>query len=171
MQALIIFFVELCALRRAPQDLPASEILLGIVALANLVIGGLVGLVARVAIGPILSRTIAVIALTLLALYGALRLVGRDARFMQSATALLGSEALIGALMLIPLSFDPFGSQETELAALGALLFIALIVWGLVVTGHILRHTFEITLAQGAAIAFAFKVGAALLVGFVFGGS
>jgi hypothetical protein len=38
-----------------------------------------------------------------------------------------------------------------------------------VVTGHILRHTFQISLGQGAAIAVAFKVGVVLLIGLAFG--
>jgi hypothetical protein len=44
-----------------------------------------------------------------------------------------------------------------------------LFVWSVVVTGHILRHTFRISLGQGAAIAVAFKLGMVLVVGALFG--
>jgi hypothetical protein len=169
LQALILFFAELCALRRTPQELPASEVLLAVVALAGFVVGLMVGLVAGLPIGSSLFQTFAEIALTLAALFTALRLMGLQARFTQSATALLGSGALIGVIALIPLSFNPTGSEETDLAALGALLLLVLFVWSVVVTGHILRHTFRISLGQGAAIAVAFKLGMVLVVGALFG--
>jgi hypothetical protein len=170
-QALILFFVELCALRRNPQDLPASEILLAVVAVASLLVGVMIGLVAHLSIGASLAQTLFELATTLGALFVALRLMRLDARFMQSATALLGSGVVIGAIALIPLSFNPTGSQETDLAALGALLLLVVFVWSVVVTGHILRHTFQISLGQGAAIAVAFKVGVVLLMGIAFGGA
>ncbi|MFB1486787.1 MULTISPECIES: hypothetical protein [unclassified Thiocapsa] len=171
MQALILFFVELCALRRTPQDLPASEILLAVVALASLVVGVMIGLVAGLSIGASLAQTLFELAMTLGALFVALRLMRLDARFFQSATALLGSGVVIGAIALIPLSFNPTDSQETDLAALGALLLLVVFVWSVVVSGHILRHTFQITLGQGAAIAVAFKVGVVLLMGIAVGGA
>jgi hypothetical protein len=78
---------------------------------------------------------------------------------------------VIGTIALIPLSFNPTGSEESDLAALGALLLLVVFVWSVVVTGHILRHTFQISLGQGAAIAVAFKVGVVLLIGLAFGGA
>jgi hypothetical protein len=42
------------------------------------------------------------------------------------------------------------------LGDLGVLLFLILVVWGLVVIGHILRHTFGIRLANGCLIAMGY---------------
>lgn len=169
MQALIRFFVELCALGRTPQQLPASEALLGVVLAADLVADLLVGLMAGQGPGTSLLQGAAEIALMLGALQLALRIVKHPGRFLQAATALLGSSALIGLLALIPLSMNPTGSATTDLAALGALLFLALVLWSLVVTGHILRHTFDLTLGQGAAIALAFEILAVALIGSLLG--
>lgn len=171
MQALITFFVELCVLRRAPQDLPASEILLGIVLILDLIVGLLVGITAGLPWLTSLIQGVAEILIILTALYAALTQMKLRARFVQSATALLGSGALLGLLAILPLSLNPTGSDETDLAALGALLLLALIVWGVVVTGHILRHTFTLTLGQGAAIAFAFEVVVVTIVTILFGGA
>ncbi|MBN2887262.1 MAG: hypothetical protein JXM75_11210 [Chromatiaceae bacterium] len=169
MQALIRFFIELCALRRAPQQLPASEALFAVVLAADLVAGLLVGLMAGQGPGTSLLQGLAEIALMLGALQLALRIFKHPRRFLQAATALLGSGALIGLLALIPLSMNPTGSATTDLAALGAVLFLALVVWSLVVTGHILRHTFELTLGQGVAIAVAFEILAVALIGTLLG--
>lgn len=171
MQALIIFFVELCALRRAPQDLPASPVLLALVVVANLITGMLVGLVAGLSMGLSLMQTAIEIVLTLLALDLALRVTRHAGRLLQAGTALLGAGVVLGLVALVPLSLKPTGSQETDLAALGALLLLALLVWNVVVIGHVLRHTFGITLGQGALIGMAFQFGTLLLLSSLFGGA
>lgn len=168
-QALILFFVELCALRKTPQDLPASDILLLVAGTASVFVAVLIGLVAGLSFGASIGQTLAELALTLTALFLALRLTRRGARFTQSATALLGSGVVIGTVALIPLSFNPTGTRETDLAAFGAFLLVVLFVWSVVVTGHILRHTFDIKLGQGAAIAVAFKITTVFLITALFG--
>ncbi|EXJ14818.1 hypothetical protein [Imhoffiella purpurea] len=171
MQALIIFFVELCLLRRPPQHLPASEVLLGIVLVTDLFTGMLVGMTASLSWLESFLQSLVEILLMMSALYLALRQLRLATRFVQSATALLGSGTLLGLLALLPLSLDPTGSDETDLAALGAFLLLSLVIWGILVTGHILRHSFSITLGQGAAIAIAFEIFAVTFVTSLFGGA
>ncbi len=169
MQALIIFFAELCTLRRAPQDLPASEILLMMALLANLLAGVLVGVTATVPIWTSLLQGVIETATTLAALAVALYFTRIPGRFRQSATALLGSGALLGWLALLPLSLDPAGGQASNLAALGAFLLLGLVIWGFVVTGHILRHTFGISLGLGSAIAMVFEMTNIMWITALFG--
>ncbi|NEV61700.1 hypothetical protein [Thiorhodococcus minor] len=171
MQALIRFFVELCALRRPPQDLPASDVLLAITLVADIIVGVLVGITAGLSALTSLLQGIAEILIMLTALFVALRQLRMRPRFTQSATALLGSGALLGLIAILPLSMSPTGSQQTDLAALGAFLLLALVIWGIVVTGHILRHTFGITLGQGSAIAVAFEIVTVTIVTSMFGGA
>lgn len=170
MQALIQFFFELCLLRRAPQDLPASDTLFWATLMTDLMIGLLVGLAAGLPVGPSLIQGMVELALMIGALFLALYLTQRRARFVQSATALLGSGALIGLAALMPLALNPTGSNETDAATLGAVLLLALMVWNIVVNGHILRHTFGINLGQGAAAALVFEVLSIFLLGGLFGG-
>ena len=171
MQALIIFFVELCLLRRPPQDLPASEFLFGILLAANLAVGTLVGITADLDWWVSLLQGLVEVSLTLAALYVGLTQLKLRERFIQSGTAILGSGTLLGLAALLPLALNPTGSEPTDLAALGALLLLALVVWGFVVTGHILRHTFGITLGQGAAIAVLFEIVTVTFVTSLFGGA
>nr|WP_207280767.1 hypothetical protein [Thiocystis violacea] len=168
---MITFFVELCLLRRPPQDLPASETLLGLALIADLVVGVMVGMTAGLSWWTSFLQGVAEILLMLAALYVALKQLKRLERFIQSGTALLGSGALLGLVAILPLSLNPTGQQETDLAALGAFLLLGLVIWGIVVTGHILRHTFGITLGQGAAIAVGFQIIAVSLVTSLFGGA
>lgn len=171
MQALITFFVELCALRRPPQDLPASQLLFGVTLVADLLVGILVGLTAHLSLLTSFAEGLTEVAMMLAALYAGLELLNRPNRFLQSATALLGSGALLGLAAIAPLMLDPTGSEQTELAALGAFVLLGLVIWGIVVTGHILRHTFSLTLGQGAAVAAAFEVLTVSLVTVMFGGN
>jgi hypothetical protein len=168
-QALIRFFFELCLLRRAPQDLPASRPLVWTLVGAELLVGLLVGLAAGLHPATSLAQGLAELALTLGALYLALLLVRHPGRFDQAASALLGTGALLGLFAVLPLAMDATGSEETDAAALGAVLLLALLVWSIAVTGHILRHTFGIGLAQGAAIALGFEVFAIATLGALFG--
>ena len=170
MQALIRFYVELCLLRRAPQDLPASAALFWAVLAADLAVGLVVGLAAGLPLGASLGQDLVETGLLLGVLYAGLYFTGHPGRFLQAASALLGSSVLISLAALVPLALNPTGSEETDAAALGALLLLGLLAWSVVVAGHILRHTFAISLAQGAAIAVAFQILAIFLLGGLFGG-
>jgi hypothetical protein len=170
LQVLIRYYIELCLLRRAPQDLPASTALFWTVLAVDLAVGLVVGLAAGLPLGASLAQDLFEAALMLGALYAGLYLTRHPERFLQSASALLGSSALISLAALAPLSLNPTGSEETDAAALGALLLLAILAWSIVVTGHILRHTFAIGLGQGAAIAVAFQILAISLLGGLFGG-
>ncbi len=167
--ALIRFFVELCLLRRAPQDLPASPFLFWLTLAADLAAGLVVGLVSGLGPGSSLLQGTAELALMLGLLYWALRMTRHPGRFIQAATALLGTGALVGVLAVVPLSLDPTGSEASNAAALGAFLLLALVAWHIVISGHILRHSFGITMGQGIAIAVAFQVLAIALIGVLFG--
>lgn len=169
MQALIRFFIELCLLRRTPQQLPASDALFVLMLAADLVAGLLVGIVAGQHWWASLTQGTAELALMLLILWLALSLIKHPGRFLQAATALLGTGALIGVLALVPLAMNPSGTLTSDLAALGAVLFLALVIWSLIITGHILRHTFEITLGQGTAIAVAFEVFSVAMISALLG--
>ena len=170
MQALIRFFIELCLLRRAPQDLPASEALFRVALGTNLLAGLLVGQVSGQPVLSSLVQGIAELALELGLLYGALRLTGHLGRFTQAGTALLGTGTLIAVVALAPLALNPTGSQESDAAALGAFLLLLVVVWNLLVSGHIVRHTFGISLGQGVAVAVGYEVLAITLISMLFSG-
>lgn len=169
MQALIQFFIELCLLRRAPQDLPASVILVRFLILVYLGVGVLLGAATGQGLWEALAQTLVDAALLVGLLYGGLRWLGRRARFEQSASALLGSGAVLNLLVLVPLGLAS-GGGDSQLTGVAAVLFLALLAWSLVVMGHILRHTLDLPLVQGALIAIAYNLLAYSLLGALFTG-
>ena len=148
LKPLFNFFVDLCLLRAAPQDLGASSALLGLTMLLNLLLG--VVMMANAQIGLLLAfmESLFELILMLSVLYIGLRLHGNPVRFTQTATALMGSSFLIGLLALPLVGW----SQHTESSEAG-LLLLALIIWSLVVMGHILRHSFDTRFGLGFGIA------------------
>ncbi len=170
MLVLIQFFVELCLLRKAPQDLPASSALLGTVLVVDLLAGMLLGSAVGLSAGLTLAEGLVEVIFTLALLYGALQMLNRLPRFQQTATALLGAGALLGVLGMIPLSLLPTGAQNAQ-SGVAALLFLLLIGWSILVTGHILRHAFDLRLGQGVVIAVFYNLLAYSLVSGLFSGS
>lgn len=157
MLALIQSFIELCLLRRAPQDLPASDALFSMALAADLLVGLLLTVTGGLSFGAGLAQSVVDILFMLVLLNGALRLVKRTARFSQTATALLGSSAVLGLLALFPISLISPGEQTGQ-SAIAALMFLVLVAWSILVSGHILRHTFDIRLSQGALIAVIYNL-------------
>jgi hypothetical protein len=168
--ALIRFFVELCLLRRAPQDLPASEALLGLVLVVDLVVGALLGVTVGLSPGLALGEGLADAIFSLSLLLVGLWMLNRLSRFRQTATALLGSGAVLGLLAIPPSSVLPSAGGH-PLTALAGLLFLALIGWSILVTGHILRHAFDLQLGQGVVVAVAYHFLSYALIGGMVSGS
>jgi len=159
--ALIHFFIELCLLRRNPQDLPASTMLLGLVLAAAVAGGLLLSVTAGASLLAGLAQTLLDLALMLGILHLALKALNKQARYMQTATALVGADVVIGLVALLPVSLaQPMavGAEPGTDVLLAGLMFLALVGWSVLVVGHILRHAFNLSLAQGVVIAIAFDV-------------
>jgi hypothetical protein len=167
LQALIHYFIELCLLRKGPQDLPASATLLQVLALIYLAVGVLVGSATGQGPAVALVQTLVDLGLLLGLLYVGLYWLGRLPRLAQSGSALVGSGALLSLLVLVPLGMAT-GGEDSQMTGVAAVLFLALLAWSVVVTGHILRHTLDLTLVQGALIAVAYNLLAYSLLGALF---
>ena len=171
MLAIAVPFVEICLLRRAPQDLPASPLLLGIAVTAHVGLGVLVTALhypLLTAIGVSLTGTLL---LALLA-FGLLSARGFGRRFTQTFAAFAGTGAVLQviAFPLVALleGADPGGAS----AAAGVILtipWLALLVWSWVVSGHILRHALSVHLTAGIGISMAFFWLSALVIHQLFG--
>jgi hypothetical protein len=153
LKALLNYFVDLCLLRTGPQDLPASGVLLSLVTLLNVFVGVVMIADARIGLGTALAESLFEAALMLCVLYIALRLSRRLPRFVQAATALMGSGLLLG-LLALPLVAWSHRSESSE----AALLLLIVVIWSMVVLGHVLRHTFDIKFHMGLGVALLYTL-------------
>lgn len=170
MHPLIRFFVDLCLLRAAPQDLPASTVIFRLALAADLLTGLLLGFAANIAPSLAFAQGIADLLFSLTLLYLALRIFDREPRFRQTATALLGTGTLLGLLLILPLSLITDAGQGGP-SALAGLSFLGIIAWSILVTGHILGHSFDLHLRQGVVIAVAYNLLSYNLISGLFSGS
>lgn len=149
-------FVDICLLRAGPQDLPGSGFLLLLTVLLSLLTGTLVIVGTFGTLGAALAAQMLDILLLLGLLRLLLQLTGKSARYQQTASALFGSGVLIN-LVTMPLqllySGDPSGPALGEM---GTLFYLIIIVWALVIVGHIIRHALEIRLAAGIMLSLGY---------------
>jgi hypothetical protein len=165
LRVIINFFIELALLRRAPQDLPASQALLLIVLVVGVAAGLLLAMTAGVGLASGIVQSLLDLGLMLGALWLALQFVAHRERFVQTATALTGIDTLITLMALLPVGLARPADADSGLLALAGLLFLLLVAWSVLATGHILRHAFGLTLVQGAAIAIGFDLLSFVIVG------
>lgn len=164
-------FVEICLLRRAPQDLPASPLLLGIALSAHAGLGVLVTALYYPLLTAIGVSVTGTLLLGLLA-FALLTARGLGERFLQTYAAFAGTGAVLEAIAL-PLVALLEGSEAGDApSAAGVILtipWLALLVWSWVVSGHILRHALSVHLTAGIGISMAFFWLSALVVHQLFG--
>src|SRR4029077_14121958 len=142
MTELIQLFAQIALLRRGPQDLPASTLLLALTVSAYLG----VNLVVSSVLPPVKSWPAQVLVDTLftLAWYVALlKLVGRSERILQTATAVFGLQGLLSPLLIgsdwLMLHFGAEALWQVPVACAGLLL----IIWLVAASSQIVKAALE----------------------------
>jgi hypothetical protein len=168
--ALLRALLELCLLRRGPQDLPYS---------LGATIGAVVALVTvQLAFaqhqGAPEAALSARVMVTLVMLLGVAPVLierrGFANRVMQTLLALAGS-ALVFSLLMLPMAFrlQPWlESEDPSQAALGlSLVFVFLFVWKLRVEAAIWRQALEISTTRAYLLTVALMVAEVMLLFFL----
>lgn len=144
-----------CLLQKGPQDIPYSpSSLLALIAAAS----GLSHIAAENiprAANTTLQTLIAAL-FGLFFIYAALALRGYKERFMQSATAIFGADAII-ALPVALATFSLDGKSPQQAPTM-ALIILLLWLWNISILGHIFRHALEVRLPLGIIIALGFSL-------------
>jgi FtsH-binding integral membrane protein len=153
MKALLNSAVELCLLRRAPQDLPASNYLLWLLIILNLLASMAMVLDGQSGLFHAMLESLTGLVLMLGLLAAALVARGRFTRFNQTANAALLS-GLFLSLLALPLVVWRHRHESIE----SDLLLLLLFAWNILVLGHILRHAFEFSLNLGIAFALLYTL-------------
>ena len=155
MRALFDLFVDICLLRKGPQDLPTSAILLKL-ALGLYLLISLIQLLMFSQLVPALILALLDIALLIGLTYGVLQFFGHGARFVQTLSALAGVGVIIQVLAL-PIAFSLQREQlEQNATALPVLLWLGLLIWSIVIMGHILQQALSTSRAAGVSLALAY---------------
>jgi hypothetical protein len=163
-------FLDIVLWRRGPQDLPASRLLLWATAVAYVA-------VSSVQLALLDERAAALIVLVLLepallvaGVFLLLKLFGKTERFQQVATAVLGTGALLGAGLFLPVQWAVMqAGLPPESTAAGLIALALVVVFGLV-TGRILKLATDTNLFTGVTLALTYFLLINLLLSLASGG-
>ncbi|MBL8297249.1 MAG: hypothetical protein JNN30_02770 [Rhodanobacteraceae bacterium] len=178
MPSLVAILRDILLVRRGPQDLPYSPLLLAVAALASLA-GSYWATVLLLPQQPdVLLHVSAALLLQLGSYYLLLNAFQRKARFVQTSLAnlLVDVAFTLAILPLLPI-FEPMTRRGatpdtvTAAAAFASLLFIAFGIWRVVVAAHILRQALDVRLLPALLIYVALVVTSQIMLGAVFGGA
>jgi len=151
---LLKHYFNVAFLMGKPQDLPAgpSQLRVGI-ALALLTY--VVALVIPLGVGRALLQASIDLGATGTTLWFALSLTGRSNRFEQAFGGLCGASAFIN-LAAAPLYLTRPGAASESGGSLGVLPDFVLLVWGLSLLAHVIRHTFEVKMVVSVLLSFVY---------------
>ncbi|MFK8076292.1 MAG: hypothetical protein AB8B84_06880 [Granulosicoccus sp.] len=154
MQELLRQYFNIAFLMGKPQDLPVgdAQMKIGIV-LAFVTYVMAVAVPYGVALAAI--QALLDLAGTGLIVWVALRQTGRLARFAQAFGGLCGASAFINVASL-PIYMLRSPSNATDAANGSALAEFVMLVWGLSLLAHVIRHTFEVRMTISVLIAFVY---------------
>jgi hypothetical protein len=162
--ALLSFFFRLARLQQAPQDLPASTLLLLLSLLANVGVGVVGSSRYFGDLGTALMANLVDVVVMAGMLWLLLSVHDKQARFTQTLTALYGLGVIFGLVMLLPHQL----AVLTDAQQLAGLLMLAVMVWAHVAMGHVLRHALDKRLAAGIALAVGISAASFVVVGNLF---
>jgi hypothetical protein len=161
---LLKVLLDIVLWRRGPQDLPASPLLLALAVVAYV---GVSLVQLSLLDEPPGAWTLFVFGDPLLLGAGTwlvLRLFRHPERFLQTATAVFGTGALLGIALYLPVQVLLAGAAESTAGLVVAFGLVAVFA---LVTGRILKLATETSLVTGIAIALTYFLLMDLLVGYV----
>lgn len=167
MRLLLDLFLAICVLRKGPQDVPASEVLLRLCLAVYVAIGVVVGLM-ELSVPAALAHAGLELALMLGITWALLWMRGLGERFQQTVTAMAGSGVVLGVLALPVIGWLLHAHRHDTDASVPSLLYLALLVWRVVVIGHILRHALAVQPLLGNALAVGYLVVTVVIMGWLF---
>lgn len=148
-------FLHICLFKKAPQDLPASGSLLGVTLVASTVASLIVarsGLPWGSAAQSAVAETLFMVAI----IYLLVKIQGHPARWLQTVTAVAGTNIVLVVISL-PLLVWLLSAQSAEAdATVPALLFLGLIIWNVMILGHIFRHALSTYFPLGVLVALGY---------------
>jgi hypothetical protein len=154
MRQVVQVFLQMLFRRLGPEDLPDSGFLLAVTAVMYVLTQFLLAYVVYGAVPQLFSLVALEIALLVAGTWALLLSAGRADRFSQTLTALLGSGALLTVLAL-PVCIWSLNSQGIGQAG-PSLVLLGIMVWLIMVYGHIFSRSLSRPFGVGLLVAVAY---------------
>lgn len=164
---LILVFIDIALHRRGPEDLPRSPFLFGTV-LGSYFLVGLVVLQITESLSRALGLVLFEGALYLFFVWALLSLFSRSLRFLQTATALLGTEIFLNLIAAPLVLWIEMAGDLSPAPVLPTLLFPLLILWGIDIGGFVLSRALQLAYIVGVFVMIGYVFASLLLRGLLF---
>ncbi|MBL1322084.1 MAG: hypothetical protein COA63_013645 [Methylophaga sp.] len=164
-------FIDLCLFRAHPSDLPASQWLLKLTLFTYFASGIAVNMFdSELGISALTSLVDVIFMIIVVVLL--LNFRNFQTRYTQTVTALAGT-GFCFTLVALPLFWWFYQIDiEQQAANLIALVFLfAWLIWGLMVTVHIFRHSLEVKAGTATLITLAYIAISILITGLIMSGA
>jgi hypothetical protein len=163
MKEVVRLYVQIALLRRGPQDLPASWLLLALTMCAYAAVNVLVsGLLPP---GTGFPPQLAIDVLFTLAWYAALlQLTGRRERFLQTATAVFGFQSVLAPPLIVSEWLMKRFGQDTTWQLPITVAGLALVIWLIAANGHVVKAALDWSSATSVALVILQIVASQLLL-------
>lgn len=168
MSTAVKLFFDICLLRKGPEDVPFSNILLGLVVAASIIVSIWVGAMVN---GMQFAGFATIAELFFTFLFIKLLLINKPERFLQTFIALLGTLTLINILYAPGVYIFLLTENNENIQTLIGLLAFALLIWKIAVCGHIFSRALPAPMAYGVVISIAYALLNFILVGFISAGT
>lgn len=142
MKELIQAFTQIALLRRGPQDLPASRVLLALTMIAyfgvSFVVANLLPSLPGWEVHPAIE-----VLFWLVWYFVLLRIAGRSERILQTTTAVIGFQAVLAAPLIISnwLLLRFLKDETWQLPVM--LMWLMLFIWMVAANSHVVKTAFE----------------------------
>lgn len=151
---IIKLLFDICLFKKGPQDLPASVWLLRVLVIVDVCVSFLMLSIHTNWFNSVLQAIVGAL-LVLGFSWFMLYLTRKRGRFVQTAIAFLGSDALISFFALPGMASMTIGAG----ALLAFIITIGLMIWHWAITGHIIRSALEQGWVFSLGLAFLYILG------------
>lgn len=152
MKELTRLFIQIALLRRGPQDVPASPLLLVLTMAGYFLVNFVVSTVLPPFKGPWVAH-LCVDAVFMCVWYALLmNLVRRPERFLQTTTAVYGFQAVLSPLLVAAVWLMRRFEQDSAWQLPASLLSLALVIWLISANSHIVKAALEWSMPPSVAL-------------------
>jgi hypothetical protein len=148
-QLILKVFFDVILLRRGPEDIPKSALLLMMAIASAVVVNMLFGAMVETVYETDFSLEFATELIKIASYIIVLAIFGLMSRLMQTMTAIIGCNAILGIVSIAVLML----SQQFNIAELDGILAWLVIFWLILVEGHIISRAVKLHLITGVATA------------------
>jgi len=164
MRELIGLFTQIAVWRRGPQDVPASVLLLALTIVGYFAINFAVSTLLPPFAGPWLAHLCIDVAFTFAWYAALLRLARRPERFLQTATAVYGFQAVLSPLLIASVWLTRRFAQDSVGQLLATSMSLAILIWIITANSHVVKASLEWSMPASVVLVILQTLAGNLLV-------